>query len=923
MKHLLIIITLFIYTGYNITYGQCVTNFQILTTDHAVITQKRNGSGKVNNWDWTRDFYSGDVWVIDSKHGGADNICRNIPAPWHNSNQQLSNPNVSHLGYDLLNNKLDVYPVDGWELLTINMGKEIIVAGVNTPDPVSNPSFSIYNRRTGHIKVFMYITNTTLQSSQSVKIRLQYTLNQRGNLIQGGLINHRDSIVLPIAQFKINDVQDVHASYDGIPRTAVACFQEGYWVMGNFWANYDPCSCYPDYEAKVNFEFEFKQDQQINMQIDGDITGEILQDLYNIPNSLYLENNFLKNSAFNGLLNENFLSTAIGIKDGAVKAYKGAESFNKFAMTLVKPQTVGGIVKPPLLKGSLATKLAAKGSVLGPKGMLVAGAIGLTYSFIKMDKKSKPEQPKPLVFESNFKMKLTATGTISTVTQVSNLGMLVPGSPKQPIGAATIPIYNNVLGIFRVTELPTLQYITWSNYGQTSRNGSVYNNFQVRQYKLDDNPIKYIVNPASGLEIESIKAQLVINLNDERNSWLEVNPNVDMDYAPPFTGPFQFGATKYNYCEGENDFEKKINASGLEIVNWVSSAENYAQVVYGTPFVDLPCIHDQTFLLSRNDALNNFKVYIKFHVIFKVVNKFGTQTGPEGSEGLQNDEEELIEYIVTYPININEQPFDNVSRHFCIGNIIPGTNQINCNNYGILDQLNYTPRNYRDDMFFTPINNSPMSPWPNINNKEVLPVSLLFENTSLSGNQNYKAQKNITIGNNVTVQNGSDIYLTAGESIEVSDLFEGEEMVHFNIGLDPTSIAGICEPGIHYNSTPDLDIICQKNGQYFQRTGLSKTDETINDAEHFQTQMINNVRLFPNPVTDYTTIHFNILNDVKINVELFDINGQLISTLASNKFYPIGDYEMPLSLQGLRQGVYLLILTDENGLKMAHKVIKQ
>lgn len=294
MKKALFSIILLITINSQHAISQCIDNFPILTTDHAVNTQKNLGiTGKVNNWDWTRDFYSNDVWVTDNKYGGPNNICNNIPAPWYNSTQQLNNPNIRHLVYDLLQNRLDVYPADGWELLTKNMGKIITVNGEVRPEPVSNPSFSIYNRRTGHIKVFMYITNTTLQSPKSVKIRLQYTLNQNNVHIEGGLLNHRDSIVLPLEKFKIGDLQDVHASYDGIPRTGVACFQEGYWIMGNFWVNYDPCSCYPHYEAQVEFEFEFKQQQEIKMKIDGDLAGSIVSTKYG--GEKYLENNKLKN----------------------------------------------------------------------------------------------------------------------------------------------------------------------------------------------------------------------------------------------------------------------------------------------------------------------------------------------------------------------------------------------------------------------------------------------------------------------------------------------------------------------------------------------------------------------------------------------------------------------------------------------------
>jgi hypothetical protein len=500
------------------------------------------------------------------------------------------------------------------------MGREIVDPdGNKRSEPIQNPSFSIYNRRTGHIKYFIYVTSTTHNSPRVLNITLRYTYNSIGRKIVGAMLNHRDSLQFELPEFNPNIEQMAQSQYDGVPRPNEACNGTGYWLAADFWTQFDPCTCYPDYAAKVEFNTEFMDNKTITMKIDGDVTGTFVNSLYGSP--IYFDNGSLQKSKIDGILG----NTSASI-DGILKGYKTASGFNDYAMKLVSPKVVNGVTKPALLKGVAAKSVLAKGAVFGPKGLLIAGGIGLAYSLIKVNKVKKdkviPEQsfrfetPKPITYEKNFKVNLTANGSILSMPQVIPEAVFVPGSPNQPASFLTAkPIYNNVLGILSFTELPILQYTNWT---------LVPVDGFVNQYKLSDNEIKYILNPTSGLEIESIKVQLVINL-DKDQELKNIGVSSYMDYHPPFRGLFQFGKTSYEHCEGEDDFERQINASGLEISNWKTSAKSYRELTFGTPFVNLPCVHDQTFLLNEFESLN-LRVSIKFHVIFKVVNKFGAIT---------------------------------------------------------------------------------------------------------------------------------------------------------------------------------------------------------------------------------------------------------------------------------------------------------
>lgn len=520
-------------------------------------------------------------------------------------------------------------------------------------------------------------------------------------------------------------------------------------------------------------------------------------------------------------------------------------------------------------------------------------------------------------------MNLNALGTISTITQVSNINLLVPGSPNQPGGAVSNPIYNNVLGVFRVTELPKLQHVQWQLPLYDNLNLSA----TLKQYKLEDKDIKYIVNPASGLTIETIQAQIVID-QDYRTALIYIpnintGPPYEMRYRPPYNGVFQFGKSNINlqYIEGVNDFEKQHNASGLQITNWLNEATRYDEVTIATPFTDLPCVHDQTFVMEQFET---FKAYLKFHIVFLVSNKFGAiSDGTEG--GNTSNEIERVEYIVTYPLEIESIPINNESSsaqaHLVYkvdGNYYPiNSCSDKVNFYNLFP---FFKEKYRENLFIVPSN---PGPWSHIDTKEIIPASILIENTTLTGNQEFKAIESISIGNNVSIANGSDIKLKAGIEILVSDLFEGEEMLQFDIGLDPSTIAGVCEPRV-YNSTPNLETICQDGSEYYQRTRIiNKTkDEGFNFINENVENVIN-INVFPNPAFDFTTIKFGISQDTKISVQLTNMNGQMIKSIATNKYYPIGNFEIPLDLKELSQGVYLVSISEDNGTKKVYKIVKQ
>lgn len=62
---------------------------------------------------------------------------------------------------------------------------------------------------------------------------------------------------------------------------------------------------------------------------------------------------------------------------------------------------------------------------------------------------------------------------------------------------------------------------------------------------------------------------------------------------------------------------------------------------------------------------------------------------------------------------------------------------------------------------------------------------------------------------------------------------------------------------------------------------------------------------YPNPFGDKTTIKFGLPNKNRVTVEIFDILGRRVRTLASDEVYPAGFHEIPWNPSQLASGVYL------------------
>jgi len=71
-------------------------------------------------------------------------------------------------------------------------------------------------------------------------------------------------------------------------------------------------------------------------------------------------------------------------------------------------------------------------------------------------------------------------------------------------------------------------------------------------------------------------------------------------------------------------------------------------------------------------------------------------------------------------------------------------------------------------------------------------------------------------------------------------------------------------------------------------------------------------KVFPNPIFDTVEFEYTILEAGKVELNLYNSNGQLIKKLINNETHKLGNYTKAFDVSGLRSGIYMAQLINEN-----------
>ena len=137
-------------------------------------------------------------------------------------------------------------------------------------------------------------------------------------------------------------------------------------------------------------------------------------------------------------------------------------------------------------------------------------------------------------------------------------------------------------------------------------------------------------------------------------------------------------------------------------------------------------------------------------------------------------------------------------------------------------------------------------------------------------------------------------------------------IVEFRAGTDV-----LLEPGFHAKQGSDfrayISACSSSLIQAINENSITdQTNKRINKSELQlevkPTNTMMDVTIIPNPFTHNTTIQFTVSEDKELDIEIYDVNGKLIKTLARNKHYESGIHNVMYDGSNTQSGVYLLLI---------------
>lgn len=89
-------------------------------------------------------------------------------------------------------------------------------------------------------------------------------------------------------------------------------------------------------------------------------------------------------------------------------------------------------------------------------------------------------------------------------------------------------------------------------------------------------------------------------------------------------------------------------------------------------------------------------------------------------------------------------------------------------------------------------------------------------------------------------------------------------------------------------------------------TSTNKTDNTTNkEQEETSIPALSSLNIYPNPFSDYTNVEFTISEEKTVSINLYDITGRKVQTVATEENYPQGTHTIQLNAMDLPSGNYI------------------
>lgn len=909
-----------------IGYGQCQPN-GVSTNPEAPINSQAPSPLWLNTFKWydsqgltLTQYVLHDLFVINNQ--------QLMSHPYSDQNP------YSYLSSDPFGNsysidELDMYPEDGWELISMNLGaypNGQILTQLNPPQQTTLgelPYLLLYNKQRGILRLFANsLTGLTNNTFDAVRISLQFATPSptAGN---SGLLRHYNGKDRALDQ--LTTTSEVSTVVDHPNNSAL-------WFHADFQVGYDPCTCW--YQSDLLIKFTFINNQDIRMSSRGVYVDVPLLDA---NNNQYINNDFLASVDYtdgwagSGIVIYNTMDRMIDdyitrleyVKTQNVTIAANNDEINRklAVMKAFKTIIVSGASS---ITGPLAVSILtyaaeivnqnnANQTITINKDKVKSEAkkmLGQGYDWLmNQEKKGLMDELKPPPMPTATISETTFDGVIADSTNVNGPKLFNPGTYPDatgfaPITALNYPVYNEILGLFAVLESPSLDVSRTVDHEFTISSTPNYfvpgnMNYQCERKttvkvraKLND-IIKYTFNPAAGIHMPGVKIEAALGINMQTASAFNAVNACNVTFQPVF--PI------------ENNFSM-VHTGDYQSMSWDSDGPSGATSTLITEFMPLDLFNSWVSSLQLE--------YIQHWTLNEAANDLNLietclNLHPLGSPNFNQPISFQLKLLVTMPFNPN-----------CEGCTANETTQ--------LFTFDILPENINSFYQDLPI------PWswsenPNSNGTAGLQVNESFGQKTWDYNDyNYFGGFTVQGFNQPVVQvfaaNNINIYGSQTKSSQLLNVnlrAQNEISITGDVSIGP-GFTLLIDDFISEQSIPSppvsnayLNTFCSQNGTYSANASrnsnnTSHRDPTPNSGNTGNTK----TKIWPNPIYDQLQIQTE--KQVKI-IKIFDSQGREVAIF--DRTLDSSEGTIRLSMNDYTNGVYQVCLIFEDEGRENHSVL--
>lgn len=165
-----------------------------------------------------------------------------------------------------------------------------------------------------------------------------------------------------------------------------------------------------------------------------------------------------------------------------------------------------------------------------------------------------------------------------------------------------------------------------------------------------------------------------------------------------------------------------------------------------------------------------------------------------------------------------------------------------------------------------------------------------------------------------------DDYITSTQIISTG-IVESNTQVNFIASQDITLKAGFHSKS-NSNFFAKIDDCSLSNNINLQEVvNKSALERLSNNYLTPKSNLEKNISIFPNPTSDNPSINFQLVNDEKTSISIYNLSGQLELLISQDKFLKHGSYSIHIDINSLKSGLYIVVLSTASQINTKRMVV--